>query len=362
MNRLDSRISRARRGGVLTKLLIVLVGTLALLLLLNGAIDVTVAWFSSADSGEMTEQAHCVFDPELGWAHEKGRRAEGIYGPHRNLSVDARGFRGTKEVETAVPEGRYRIICLGDSFTLGYGVDDAETFPVELEKLDPALETVNMGQGGYGVDQCYLWYRRDGGELEADLLLFAFIAPDFERMLVDRLHGAYAKPRLRVVDGALALPDEPIVDDWESGSGRARFDGFFEGLAVSDLMKRLRWRKMSQAEAPTEDPPLGYEELGERVLRDLARLAEERGQKLALVHLPLQNRWAGRPVKLMRWLTPLAAELGAPLIDLTEDFDHLPKSSVDTYYQGDGHLNAHGNRYVAERLRARLKPHFPDLP
>jgi hypothetical protein len=354
--------STRRRGGIATRLLWSLIGSVALLFLVNGVIDVTVAWFASEDSGALTEQAHCIHDPDLGWSHEKGRRAENLYGPHRHLTVDSRGFRGLGEIEAEVPPGRYRILCLGDSFTLGFGVDDAETFPAELEKLDPAIESVNMGQGGYGVDQCYLWYRRDGAEIDANLLLLSFIAPDFERMLDDRLHGAFAKPRLEVVAGELRLPRDPVPDDWEAGSGTKRLEGFIEGLAVSDLMKRLRWRAMSNAPPPAERPSLGYEELGEAVVRDLARLARERGSQLALVLLPLQNRWAGHPRELLRWLAPIAEDLGVPLLDLTEDVDRLPLSSVDSYYQADGHLNAHGNRFVAETLRARLRPHFPDLP
>jgi hypothetical protein len=39
-----------------------------------------------------------------------------------------------------------------------------------------------MGQGGHGVDQAYLWYKRDGVKLKHDFLLFAFITLDFQRM------------------------------------------------------------------------------------------------------------------------------------------------------------------------------------
>ena len=65
-------------------------------------------------------------------------------------------------------------ISSGDSFTLGYGVNNEETWPTAFSKLDERFETINMGQGGYGVDQSYLWYKRDGLEFDHQIHLFAF--------------------------------------------------------------------------------------------------------------------------------------------------------------------------------------------
>lgn len=52
-----------------------------------------------------------------------------------------------------VPPGRYASSARGGSFTLGYGVGDADTWCALLQTIDPRLETVNMGQAGYGLDQ-----------------------------------------------------------------------------------------------------------------------------------------------------------------------------------------------------------------
>ena len=61
------------------------------------------------------------------------------------------------------------------------------------QSLDPRLETLNMGQGGYGVDQAYLWYKRDAAKFEHQVHLLAFITDDFVRMQSDRFRG-YGKP------------------------------------------------------------------------------------------------------------------------------------------------------------------------
>lgn len=101
------------------------------------------------------------------------------------------------------------MICSGDSFTLGYGVRDDETWCHQLMQLDDRLETVNMGQGGYGFDQAYLWFRRDGVRLAHHVQVFAFISDDFRRMERVEFIG-YAKPVLRVVGDSLRVDNVPV--------------------------------------------------------------------------------------------------------------------------------------------------------
>jgi len=80
------------------------------------------------------------------------------------------------------------------------------------------------------------------------------------------------------------------------------------------------------------------------------------------VLLPLQDRTAGHPRAVARWLSPIADDLGVPFLDLTEDFDAIPPGEIGFLYQSDGHLNSFGNLFVAETLRRRLKPYFPAFP
>ena len=64
------------------------------------------------------------------------------------------------------------------------------------------LETVNLGQGGYGVDRAYLWYKRNETNLEHDIVVLAFISDDSWRMESDTFFG-YGKPYLTIRDGEL---------------------------------------------------------------------------------------------------------------------------------------------------------------
>jgi len=101
----------------------------------------------------VAERRHTKYDPDLGWVNEPSVHIPNMYGQGVYLKTNSQGFRSNHDFDTVVPNGKYRIICSGDSFTLGYGVDNDHTWRQVLTSLDPRLETVNMGQGGYGVDQ-----------------------------------------------------------------------------------------------------------------------------------------------------------------------------------------------------------------
>ncbi len=99
----------------------------------------------------VAERVHTDYDEELGWVNRPSVQIKDLYGPGRTLTINAQGFRATRDYPVEVPEGKVRILASGDSFTLGYGVGDADTWCAALERTDPRLEIVNMGQGGEPV-------------------------------------------------------------------------------------------------------------------------------------------------------------------------------------------------------------------
>src|SRR5262245_46881949 len=156
------------------------------------------------------ERTHMRFDRDLGWASVPDTRLENFYGPGRHLTINTQGVRSTHALAATPAAGRRRALCAGDAFTLGPGVDDGATWCAQLEQIEPGLETVNLGQGGYGLDQIYLHVRRDGVVFGFDLLVVAFTRDDFARMEKDNYHH-YAKPLVRIGrDGELEVRNVPV--------------------------------------------------------------------------------------------------------------------------------------------------------
>ena len=76
-----------------------------------------------------------------------------MYGPNVYLRTNSQAFRNNADFSATAPEPKARIICSGEFFTFGYGVDIDSTWCQLLASRNNRLEMVNMGQGGYGVDQ-----------------------------------------------------------------------------------------------------------------------------------------------------------------------------------------------------------------
>jgi len=95
--------------------------------------------------------------------------------------TNAQGFRGTKNYATPKPAGTYRIIVLGDSVTLGHGVEDDETFAAILERnlsLTRPMEVINMGVSGFGTAEELIQLRSVGWHYEPDLVVLAYFPND----------------------------------------------------------------------------------------------------------------------------------------------------------------------------------------
>ena len=91
--------------------------------------------------------------------------------------INALGLRDA-ELDTAKPEGVYRILLLGDSFTEGYGVSAGERFSdileSSLEQEDGSFEVVNAGVASYSPLLEYIYLRENGLELEPDMVVLFY--------------------------------------------------------------------------------------------------------------------------------------------------------------------------------------------
>ena len=117
----------------------------------------------------LAERKHTKYDRQLGWINIPGIYIEDMYGPGKNLKINRQGFRNFQEFDDSLPPDKLRIVCSGDSFTFGVGVGNEHTWTYLLSSLDQRFQTVNMGQGGYGLGQAYLWYRREDVKLDHDM-------------------------------------------------------------------------------------------------------------------------------------------------------------------------------------------------
>jgi hypothetical protein len=304
------------------------------------------------------EQMHTVYDPELGWANRPNTFVPDLYGPGIFLHTNSQGFRGLRDYPAAAPKDRVRLICSGDSFTLGYGVDDDHAWCAQLETIDPRLETVNMGQGGYGIDQAYLWYMRDGASLEHAVHVFALITDDFVRMQRPEFSG-HAKPTLALEDGKLVARNVPVPRPRFAFVRRLamRLRPSLASLRTVELVERVRKRlgkHRSEDGRPFDENTWA---VAEKVFETLHETNRAQGSTLLVVYLAAGEDYLSS-AESDPWrahLREAAAKAGFAYLDLVPALRELPPDRMIPLFLSQrpaarGHYSNAGNQWVAHRV------------
>ncbi|HJT21580.1 MAG TPA: GDSL-type esterase/lipase family protein [Nitrospira sp.] len=119
-------------------------------------------------------------DDVLGWSFFPKVEGYSVHEARAWVRINEAGFRDI-EHQIVKPAGTFRIAVLGDSFTEGSNVAEAETFPSVMATAlsscaasKQAYEVLNFGVSGYGTAQSYLLLDRSVLQYQPDLVILAF--------------------------------------------------------------------------------------------------------------------------------------------------------------------------------------------
>ena len=110
-----------------------------------------------------------------------------IKGLPYTVSTNSQGLRAARELAPA-GSGAVRVLCLGDSFTFGVGVNDSEAYPAQLEGMLRAkypgreIEVVNAGMPFFDVIDELDYWEQKGRALKPDLVICQFYYNDVQTM------------------------------------------------------------------------------------------------------------------------------------------------------------------------------------
>ena len=353
-----------------------LVAMLLVLIVLEGvlsAIQVTLEVGSLFSAGprvaELKEEFHCQYDEELGWVNRPQTRIEDFYGPGRTITINSSGVRGLKDLTGQKQNTVFRTICLGDSFTLGYGVDDRKTFPYLLQvHAGAGFETVNMGQGGYSAGQCYLWLKRLAPELKPDLVLCVLIVEDFRRLMIPRTANGFSTPTFAVLNGRLAISNIPVPEKLASGTLLLKQGQVLNAMKQHSALIRTMSQLAPEPAQPTDEEAIF---IGVHILREMAVLCREMGCPLYFALTPtLPELFDGASITryegVSRVLRQLLTDENIPYVDLRPAFtaraDQASRLFLDEAFH---HYSSEGNGIVAGELHqwlARTLPEYRRIP
>ena len=217
--------------------IIVLIVIIMTVMALEGLLSI----FESKQVLESTPNQYAFyrFDPKLGWANESN--SEGIYKRREfeyAVKINSYGMRYRNFPKDRNP-GIYRVAVLGDSYTWGIGVSDAERFTEKVEDLARhRIEMLNFGVAGYGPIQYYLSLD-EIIEYKPDMVLIAFcLGNDFADNVLWRRYG-YPKPYAeRNSNGVLEIEGYPLPNVGNFGFHQFANSAFLDWIEAHSAIGR----------------------------------------------------------------------------------------------------------------------------
>ncbi|WP_373501480.1 hypothetical protein [Desulfococcus sp.] len=337
-------------------ILVNLFGVLILFLLFEGMTSILLLVRSARHQGLVSERKHTQYDSEIGWINLPNLNIRNMY-RGKTFITNSMSFRNDKEFGVDVPDKKVRVICSGDSFTMGYGVGNEEVWCSLLESMNNRIESVNLGQGGYGFDQAYLWYKRNSPKLGHDVHLFAFITPDFTRMQSGTFLG-YGKPLLVLKDNRLVNVNDPVP---KQSYLFPRLPLYLQELSqlnsikMIGILKKKLFKKDASLELGKQDQKdRETQAVVEKIIEDLQRINKDKNSILVLVHLPTVTDYKDKhSEKWRQFLHAESEKRGFVLIDLIEEIRKYSTQEVGQLF--DGHYSEKGNAYIARKLYEKMQ-------
>jgi len=312
------------------------------------------------------------------------------------VSFNSQRFRGRRDFQLEPSPGVIRLAALGDSFTFGFGANDNETYPAQLERIlqrwlaesasHSTVEVINASNAGSGTGEQALWYDTWVKQFRPQLAVLTVVPNDIDDDLARGLffldENGRALPRpfkelsaadrpLRVIRRAVnAFPGYAFLAQY---SQLLAFLRNFSSAAVG----RYRQATFATDATPSQtgSPSERFQKEGLPMMAEEVRWLQKRVQKsgahLVVVFVPFretiyssqtpasdQIQWKSEAIAEV--LSEVCSQEGIPFADLTaqirEQARQLPKA---LYYDGfDNHPTPEGYRIIAEAIAKFLVENF----
>lgn len=307
-----------------------------------------------------------------------------------NIKTTSQGFRDIKEYEVPKPINTYRILMLGDSFTLGHGVEVEETFAKVLEKSlnskfgDKRFEVINAAYAsGFTWDEAYLFTKEKGLIYQPDLVIENIwtgndlieigehVYPKIDendlpqKIISNRTYvteDGYLKQREappRKIKGFVGYVNETVCDNLQICKTILRP---FVERKIKILSNRTN---NSRPQSPyvnflLRDLDLKTQEnwdAGKNMLLALDKITKDSGTKFMIVNIPVKEQ-IHDPYGILhdkelneKRIEEFAKNSQIAYCDITSDLKGNPKES---FFKNDAHLTKIGHRLAAYAIEEYL--------
>lgn len=335
-----------------------------------------------------------VEDPEL-WVLRKPGTDGYTFGDARWIAVhiNRQGLRGDELPEARDP-AEVRVLCVGDSFTFGGGVETQEAWPQQVQAMlgppeQSHVRVLNGGANGWDTRWQRLYLEKRGvASLDPDVVVLGFNWNDFDmeidsgQQAIDNFITCKNSKVLSLFAGSPFLRETHLyrwLYCWQKGTGdvptddtqREWFKEYRERRDRQTIEPEQRLAKMKQARFGTARPDNRFFEFTDdgqwkmirAELTAMAAFLASKGIPLMVALLP-DPTWKGPGTYPgVDRMTALLDHLNVPWVDLQPDF--LLPGDGETIGKTDGlwqrydfsHPSARGQRLIAQRCAEALRAH-----
>jgi len=264
--------------------------------------------------------------------------------PSFYLTTNSLGLRSSQDISFQVPEKTKRVLCLGDSYTFGFGVEEKYTYPSYLEKLlnsisdsDYRFQVINAGfTDGMSTDSQYLYLREIGVKFSPSIVLLGFtIAND----LIDLRNNKWVVEE----DGSLKRifnPKHLLIPAF------IRKSALFTAVRTHLTPTRVKEKNVQPVDTEMMDKV-------KLLLNWIQGLCREKGFKFWLLIIP--------PPQMVNNTTLVGSwnAIREELIKFSEEkkisyIDLLPELETHHFFPEKAHFTNKGNKRVAEVIYNKL--------
>jgi len=307
-------------------------------------------------------------------AHLKGTSVRMFH-----LKTNSVGIR-ERDIPFHKPDHVLRILLLGDSMSMGEGVEPEETYLKQLELLLEAahikhVETINAAIRGYGNDQELILFRRIGRRYQPDLVILAFFV--YNDMEDNWEAGLFKLREGKLIQQSATVEMSKKYRNYVVNSKIQNLPGYtlimshshlanWLRIAYGKLLRRSTPRKNKAEKVPLKEQPAFHLTLA--ILEAWKHDVREIGAKPFLLIIPARSQ-----IRSLRAMP----DADTPRLDLALEkfcerggisFSNLSQSLLkwqgdfESLWLADGHLSPEGHVWVARELfdALRSKGLLPD--
>lgn len=298
------------------------------------------------------------YQPSEYLGHELVPGFEGRGPMNLPIKVNGLGFRDD-EHPLDKPAGTMRVLGLGDSFLMGWGVNADDIFLKQFESLlqqgrVKPVESINTGVPGWGLNQYYLFLKQTGLKYHPDLIVLAYFLDDLAGPIQERIPPNHQyQGGLRYKGGIFhqsrLFNFTKFLADSIRQKNRATRIGYLHDLDVrrADWARRPNYLMTESA----DENAVRYENILKEYMIRLRQLSEDSKAPLVMLFIPDISQLHHPDVQhINRILAKLSAEQLIPFADMTPIFEQSPDPNSYYLWPDDPHTNARGHAEMAHVL------------